>query len=99
MVGCWVGLLRADRVPACNDLQDVMNVCYAVVVDITLTDADGRVMQIQVVYINITIAIQVTGIVAMVALEMDVVFTRMDGSTYQLTIAVSADDAVVKRGI
>ena len=71
--GCGGGLLRADRVPACNDLQDVINVCYAVVVDITLADADGRVMQIQVVYINITIAVEVTVIDAVV----DVVFAQM----------------------
>ena len=69
----WWGLLRTDRVPACNDLQDVINVCYAVVVDITLTDADGRVMQIQVVYIYITIAVEVTVIDAVV----DVVFAQM----------------------
>ena len=57
--GLWWGLLRTDRVPAFDHDQQVFDVCYAVVVDITLTDADGRVMQIQVVYINITIAVEV----------------------------------------
>ena len=99
--GLWWGLLRADRVPACNDLQDVIDACYAVVVDITLTDADGRVMQIQVIHVDITIAIKVARIRssggAGVVDAIDTEHMVPPGNLRHGSIAIAAHDHILKK--
>ena len=62
--GLWWGLLRADRVPALDKDQQVIDVGGAVMVDVALADTGCCMQCTQVICINITIAIEVTVICA-----------------------------------
>mgnify|MGYP005639540821 CR=1 FL=1 len=55
--GLWWGLLRTDRVPAFDHDQQVFDVGYAVVVDITLADPQLCMELCQVVRIDIAITV------------------------------------------
>ena len=64
------GGLRTEGTPARNKIHEVIDVCCTVVVDVTLTDASCFMQCVQVICINIAIAVQVTVVGAVV----DVIF-------------------------